>query len=188
MNNNNLIIENIKSKIEKIFASRCKAISPKSLDIWVNDIVLLNYPLYIIDKVVEEYMNDDEIVLTLPNLKKMLYKHKNNKIIYKKTFCPYCNGTGYVFAVKFNSNNELINCIDTALGCVCGNNRDNSILKMDENPQKYHKTILKNGDYYLVFKDIIEKSTYLANINKNIISSKDNEESKDYDFEEEVPF
>lgn len=161
----NINFDFIKTNLEKIFASRCKPVSEKSLIIWITEILNAKFSNEAIEKATADFLDDDELSLSLANFKRIV-KNYESPTTEKKQFCPYCDGKGYVLGVKFGKDGKVVDEVDTVLNCVCGNRHFSNVLFMNEDNSNYHKTIVNDG-YFLVFKDIVEKEKYLKGLKQD---------------------
>jgi hypothetical protein len=115
----------------------------------------------------EIYIIRNDIPLKVNEIRKAIEFTKPQKQLpyTPKVKCPYCDGRGVVFGVKFDEKGRWGKGADYALNCVCGNSHHLAMATMDENDQN-NKTMCKDG-YFLIFPSVTEKFSYLDKVNAN---------------------
>ena len=154
----------IRKCVEKMFASRTKPMSEKTIEIWAEEIIMRNFSKDAIEKGTKEFIENEDYNLSLPIVLKLI----GGKMTYKAQHdvnCPFCSGTGIVGStLAFDLNGKLIDCSSYALNCYC--NKDKKNLQMKYNKSNFHKTY-GNNKYFRVFKDISEQDKYLQRVYQN---------------------
>lgn len=154
----------IKSCVEKMFASRTKPMSEKTIDIWVGEIIGHNFTNDAVEKGTKEFVEDEGYNLSLPIVLKLIRKNTVHKIQHDVN-CPFCEGVGTVGStLAFEMSGKLIDCGPYILNCYCNKSKGN--LRMNYDKKSFHKTYGKNM-YFRVFKDICEKEKYLQKVYAN---------------------
>lgn len=113
--------------LEKIFKSRLKKVSDDIMEFWALEIDKMKLSEEIMEDGVNCMLDDDEMILTLPKVKKAFrdakvrWLTKNGKLIDYIDFdrCGYCQGTGTtLFAFKFDKLGNLTSQ-NTVMRCHC---------------------------------------------------------------------
>lgn len=113
--------------LEKIFKSRLKKVSDDILEFWAEELDKMNLLPEIMEDGTKYILDDDEMVLTLPKVKKAFrdakvrYLAKNERLLDYSDIerCPYCQNTGTtLFALKFDKLGNLISQ-NTVMRCHC---------------------------------------------------------------------
>lgn len=113
--------------LQKIFKSRLKKVTDDILEFWAEELDKMNLLPEIMEDATTYIIDDDEMLLTLPKVKKAFreakirYLTKNEKLIDYVDFerCPYCQNTGItLFTLKFDKNGNLVNQ-NTVMRCHC---------------------------------------------------------------------
>lgn len=148
----------IRKCVEKMFASRTKPMSEKTIEIWVEEIIMRNFSKEAIEKGTKEFIENEEYNLSLPIYLKLI----KSKMVYKKiennVYCVYCEGRGTVgTTLAFELNGKLIEGASYLLNCYCNNN--GKLLQMTPNNKTFNKTMGKDK-YFRVFPSIVEMFAY----------------------------
>ncbi len=146
----------IRKCVERMFASRTKPMSEKTIEIWVEEIITRNVSDIAIKKATNEFIEEEEYNLSLPVVLKLIYKNTAYAIQHNKN-CPFCEGVGTVSALAFDTNGKIIDSAPYLLNCYCNKKKGN--LQMKYNKNTFHKTYGKDK-YFRVFKDIKEQFEY----------------------------
>ena len=154
----------IRKCVEKMFASRTKPMSEKTIEIWVEEIIMRNFSKEAIEKGTKEFIENEEYNLSLPIVLKLISGEMSYAIQHDKN-CPYCEGRGWVEGLKFDKNGKYTG-YTFALNCCCGSKPSANIMTMRENTNNNHKTECRDG-YYLIFKTVVEKFEYIDKIYNN---------------------
>lgn len=95
-----------------------------------------------------------------------IMSRKRPKITYPRTNkCKYCEGRGWVEALKFETNGKFTG-YTYAISCCCESKPILNSVIMQENISNNHKTDVKDG-YYLVFPNVADKFSYLDKVYSN---------------------
>ena len=161
-----MIYEDLEIVVGNIFLARGRSVSEKVVGMWAKEIATRSLNDLAIKEAEKELIEDDETDLTLPKVLAIMYKH-NSKYMPKieKRECEYCNGLGYVYSTLFFEKNGKYASCSCALKCFHNENQD-KCTKMVFNKETNHKTEIKDG-YVLVFKDIVERESYLEKVKEN---------------------
>ena len=154
----------IRKCVEKMFASRTKPMSEKTIEIWVEEIIMRNFSKEAIEKGTKEFIENEDYNLSLPIIIKLISGKMSHKIQHDLN-CPFCEGRGVIGStLAFELNGKLIEGSSYLLNCYCNKRKDN--LQMKYNKNTFHKTF-GNNKYFRVFKDICEQDKYLQRVYKN---------------------
>ena len=154
----------IKSCVEKMFASRTKPMSERTIEIWISEIIAHNFTNDAIKNGTKEFVENEEYNLSLPVILKLINSKMTNKIQHNVN-CSYCGGTGTVGAtLAFELNGKIIDCSPYLLNCYC--NKNGKILQMIPNKKTFNKTYGKDK-YFRVFPSIVEMFAYQEKVWKN---------------------
>lgn len=159
--------EELEEVIHNIFAAQGRTVSEKIVSVWVKEIFAKGFYEEAIKKAQTELMAEEEERITLPKLMAVITKYhielKNATV--KKIDCEWCNGLNYVYTTLFFAKNGKY--LSDNYGIKCFHNTDDSnCAKMILNPETNNRTETQNG-YMLVFKDIVEKESYLEKVKLN---------------------
>ena len=169
MQNNYPLNENnqyplVRKCVEKMFASRTKPMSEKTIEVWIEELISYNFTDSAIKKATQEFVENEEYNLSLPVVLNLVRGNFKQKVKYDVS-CPFCYGTGIVGStLAFDLEGKLIDSASYALNCYCNKNGKN--LQVERNEKTHHKTYAK-GMYFRVFKDISEQEKYLEQVRKN---------------------
>ena len=154
----------IRKSVERMFASRTKPMSERTIEIWVEEIITRNFSDVAIKKGTQEFVENEDYNLSLPIVLKII-SGKMSYAVQHDLNCPFCEGVGTVgTTIAFDLSGKLIDCAPYILNCYCNKRKDN--LKMNYNKNTFHKTVAKDK-YFRVFKDICEQDKYLQRVYKN---------------------
>ena len=118
---------NSRPHLTKIFNSRLRKVDKDVITFWAEEIDAMNLLPEVLEDGTKYILDDDELVLTLPKVKKVFRDEKkrwlikNEKLIDYIDFdrCPYCQGTGTtLFAFKFDKLGNLTSQ-NTVMRCHC---------------------------------------------------------------------
>lgn len=118
---------NSRPHLVKIFNSRLRKVDKDILTFWAEEIDAMNLLPEILEDGTKYILDDDELVLTLPKVKKVFrdakkrWLIKNEKLIDYIDFdrCGYCQGTGTtLFVFKFDKLGNLVSQ-NTVMRCHC---------------------------------------------------------------------
>lgn len=147
----------IRKCVEKMFASRTKPMSEKTIEIWVEEIIMRNFSKEAIEKGTNEFVENEEYNLSLPIVLKIISGKMSYAIQHDKN-CPFCEGRGVIGStLAFELNGKIIDSAPYLLNCYCNKKKDN--LQMKYNKNTFHKTYGKDK-YFRVFKNIKEQFEY----------------------------
>ena len=154
----------IRKCVEKMFASRTKPMSERTIEIWVEEIITRNFTDLAIKKATQEFVEEDEYILSLPAVIKLIRSKMSYGLQHNKN-CPFCEGVGTVgTTLAFDLSGKLIEGNPYLLNCYCNKNKKN--LQMTYNKSTCHKTVTKDK-YFRVFKDICDQDRYLQRVYAN---------------------
>lgn len=153
----------IRKCVERMFASRTKPMSEKTIEIWVEEIMVRNFSKEAIEKGTKEFIENEEYNLSLPIVLKLISGEMSYAIQHDKN-CPFCEGTGTVSALAFETNGKIIDSAPYLLNCYCNKRKGN--LQMKYNKNTFHKTYGKDK-YFRVFKNIKEQYAYQERVWNN---------------------
>lgn len=160
-----LTYENLEHSLKALFASRLKRVTKDDITAWVDLILAKKYGTEVVENTINEMLENGDIELTIPNFFAVARKYIQPLPSKITVECPYCEGRGVVFGVKFDEQGRWGKGADYALNCVCGNSHNLAMATMDENDQN-NKTMCKDG-YYLIFPSVTEKFAYLDKVERN---------------------
>lgn len=153
----------IRKCVEKMFASRTKPMSEKTIEIWVEEIITRNVSDLAIKKATKEFVEEEEYNLSLPIVLKLISKYTTFAIQHNKN-CPFCEGVGTVSALAFDMNGKIIDGAPYLLNCYCNKKKGN--LKMNYDKNSFHKTFGRDK-YFRVFKSIKDQYAYQERVWNN---------------------
>ena len=154
----------IRKCVEKMFASRTKPMSEKTIEIWAEEIIMRNFSKEAIEKGTREFVENEDYNLSLPIVLKLISGKMTYKLQHDKN-CPFCEGVGKVgTTIAFDLSGKLIDTAPYILNCYCNKKKGN--LQMKYNKNTFHKTVAKDM-YFRVFKDICEQDKYLQRVYEN---------------------
>lgn len=119
----------VRGYLKKVFDSRFRKVSDDIINFCAEEIDKMNLTEEMLIDGTEDIINDDEMVFTLPKIKKayrqakIKWLEKNNRLLpYDDSpKCPYCENTGTtIYALKFNKSGNLVSQ-NTVLRCHCDN-------------------------------------------------------------------
>ena len=93
----------IRKCVEKMFASRTKPMSEKTIEMWVEEIMMRNFSKEAIEKGTNEFIENEDYNLSLPIVLKIISGEMSYAIQHNKN-CPFCEGIGTVSALAFDTN------------------------------------------------------------------------------------
>lgn len=146
----------IKSCVEKMFASRTKPMSERTIEIWISEIIARNFTNDAIKGGIAEFVENEDYNLSLPVILKLI-GDKMTYTVQHNEKCPLCEGRGTVQAIAFDMNRKIIDCAPYLLNCYCNKRKGN--LRINYNKKTFHKTYGKDK-YFRVFPSIAEMSAY----------------------------
>ena len=154
----------IRKCVEKMFASRTKPMSEKTIEIWAEEIIMRNFSKEAIEKGTREFIENEEYNLSLPIVLKLISGEMSHKTQHDVN-CLFCEGRGTIgTTIAFDLNGKLIDCSSYALNCFC--NKDKKNLQIKYNKNTFHKTFARDK-YFRIFKDIAEQDKYSQRVYKN---------------------
>ena len=154
----------IRKCVEKMFASRTKPMSEKTIEIWAEEIIMRNFSKEAIEKGTREFIENEDYNLSLPIVLKLISGKMLHKIQHDKN-CPFCEGVGTVgTTLAFDLSGKLIDTAPYILNCYCNKKKNN--LQMNYNKNTFHKTVTKSM-YFRVFQNICEQDKYLQRVYEN---------------------
>lgn len=153
----------IKSCVEKMFASRTKPMSERTIEIWISEIISRNFTNDAIRSGTTEFVENEDYNLSLPIVLKLIGGNMLQRIQHNLD-CPFCEGRGTVQAIAFDMKGKILDCLPYLLNCYC--NKDTKNLRMNYDKKSFHKTF-GNNKYFRVFKDICEQEKYLQKVYAN---------------------
>ena len=154
----------IRKCVEKMFASRTKPMSEKTIEIWVEEIIMRNFSKEAIEKGTKEFVENEDYNLSLPIVLKLISGKMTYKLQHDKN-CPFCEGVGTVgTTIAFDLSGKLIDTAPYILNCYCNKSKGN--LRMNYDKKSFHKTYGKNM-YFRVFQNICEQDKYLQRVYEN---------------------
>lgn len=150
----------IKSCVEKMFASRTKPMSERTIEIWISEIIARNFTNDAIKGGTAEFVENEDYNLSLPVILKLISGNMSHKVQHNLD-CPFCEGRGTVQAIAFDMSGKILDCSPYLLNCYCNKAKGN--LRMNYDKNSFHKTYGKDK-YFRVFKDICEQDKYIQKV------------------------
>lgn len=160
-------LEELEEVINNIFAAQGKTVPEKIVKVWCKEIASRGFYDQAIHQAEKEMMEEEDEKPTLPKLLATITKYNEQikSANFKKIDCEWCNGLNYVYTTLFFAKNGKY--LSDNYGIKCFHNADDSdCAKMILNPETNNRTETQNG-YMLVFKDIVEKESYLEKVKLN---------------------
>lgn len=158
----------IMSFVKNIYYAKDRTFNMEFAPMWVREITNTNASVEDLIEAEKEIIRED-VPLVISNICEVIVKNKKIKALPVKAVsgkCPYCNGKGYVLGVKFNRYGQWEGDSEYALNCVCENAHLENTRIMTENVHNFHKTMCRDGGYYLIFPTIVDKFKYLDSLEK----------------------
>lgn len=156
----------IRKCVERVFVSRAKQLSEKTINLWVEEIMMRNFTSDAVEQATNEFIENEEYSLSLPVILKLI-KSKTTFGIENNINCVYCGGSGIVgLTLAFDLSGTLINTQPYALKCYCNKNNKLKLLQMTTDNKSFNKTY-STDKYFRVFKDVLTKEKYLKKVYSN---------------------
>lgn len=150
----------IRKCVERVFVSRAKNLSEKTINLWVEEIMMRNFTDDAIEKATKEFVENEDYNLSLPVILKLIGGNMSHRVQHNLD-CPFCEGRGTVQAIAFDMSGKILDCSPYLLNCYC--NKDTKNLRMNYDKKSFHKTYGKDK-YFRVFKDICEQDKYIQKV------------------------
>lgn len=150
----------IRKCVERVFVSRAKNLSEKTINLWVEEIMMRNFTDDAIEKATKEFVENEDYNLSLPVILKLISGNMSHKVQHDLD-CPFCEGRGTVQAIAFDMSGKILDCSPYLLNCYCNKAKGN--LRMNYDKKSFHKTYGKDK-YFRVFKDICEQDKYIQKV------------------------
>lgn len=158
------LVDEITLFIKNIHIAKDKYFNEDSLPMWIREILNTKADIMTLQKA-EVRIIRENIPLVINDICDVIRDCKPILALPPKIKCDYCEGRGWVSALKFD-NNKNYTGYEVALNCVCGNAKATNMLVMREDASNNHKTPIRDG-YYRVFPSVVEKFKYLDKLEAN---------------------
>ena len=108
----------IRKCVERVFVSRAKNLSEKTINLWVEEIMMRNFTDDAIEKATKEFVENEDYNLSLPVILKLISGNMSHKVQHNLD-CPFCEGRGTVQAIAFDMSGKILDCSPYLLNCYC---------------------------------------------------------------------